>query len=73
MEVWGFRPRITKKKHVFFFCPARALDCCRFPKKTQSISIACFFKIGQKFFFIYSPSLTFPEICLMFFLFRRPH
>ena len=21
------------KKHVFFFCPARVLDCCRFSKK----------------------------------------
>ena len=22
------------EKKLFFFCPARALDCCRFPKKT---------------------------------------
>ena len=27
-----------QKKHVFFVCPARALDCCRFPKKIKSIS-----------------------------------
>ena len=27
-----FRQRITEKKKKF--CPARALDCCRFPKKT---------------------------------------
>ena len=30
-----FRPRITKKK-CFFFSPARALDCWRFPKKKNS-------------------------------------
>ena len=28
-----FRPHITKKTHVVFFCPARALNFCRFPKK----------------------------------------
>ena len=32
-----FRQRITKKKCVFF-CPARALDCCKFPKIFQLIS-----------------------------------
>ena len=34
--------------------------------------INIFFQIDQKFF-ISSPSLTFLEICPMFFLFRRPH
>ena len=29
-----FRPRITKKKHVFFFCLTSALNFCRFSKKT---------------------------------------
>ena len=88
-----FRPRITKKKHVFFFCPARALNCCRFlkkkhlilvdkeiiPKKTKFISrnkkfFACFFRRPHKLYlkyvkicFISSLSLTFPEICPMFF------
>ena len=33
-----FRLRITKKKHVFFFCPARPLDCYRFPEKQHTIS-----------------------------------
>ena len=47
--------RALQKKHVFFFCPARALDCCRFPKKNKLISgnkkyfgsyvfFACFFR-----------------------------
>ena len=31
-----FRQRITKK--TCFFCLARALDCCRYPKKQQIIS-----------------------------------
>ena len=25
------------QKKMFFFCPARALDCCRFPKKNQFV------------------------------------
>ena len=49
-----FRQRITKKTCVFF-CPARALDCCRFPEKTV------YFRrkklLSARFFS--SPSLTF--------------
>ena len=33
-----FRPRITKK-NMFFFCTARALNCCRFSKKTRFILV----------------------------------
>ena len=68
-----FRPRITEKRHEFFFRPAHALDCCLFLKKTQLISgnkkniLKTFENIDQKIFFISLPSLTFPEICQMFF------
>ena len=78
-----FRPRITKK-HVFF-CPAGALDCCRFqsilgdkkniPKKTRSfqeiknIFPAMFFLLV----FFRRPHYLFFKLGQKCFLFRRPH
>ena len=36
--------RALPKKNMFFFCPARALDCCRFPEKnSQFFSLMFFF------------------------------
>ena len=115
-----FRPRITKK-NMCFFCPARALDCCRFSEKKQSISKdkkniskktslfreiknifpaiffllifsspSLFFFLNRSHFFfilspsltfpniwpicfIWSPSLTFPKICSMFFFLKISH
>ena len=79
--------RALPKKNICFFCPARALDCCRFAEKNNQfreikknilkkqvrsklfyfVALITFSRNLSNVFFTWSPSLTFPKICSMFF------
>ena len=65
-----FRPRIIKK-HVFFSCPARALNCCRFSKKKHLILVNKK-TIPEKTKFISGNKKAFLQLCFFCLFFLSP-
>ena len=63
--------RALPKKTFVFFCSARALHCCRFPKKTQLI--LRYKKHFEKTSLFQEIKNIFPAMFLFCLFFRRPH